>query len=516
MKRLASLLALLALLIFMPAIAQAEPADIDAATRGVVRVVIIGADGDQVYPLSHGTGFAVAPDKIVTNAHVVSEAAMDDSLRIGIVPSEGNDPSFARLLAFNPRNDLALLQITGSLRLPALALAGGVERGNGEVTAIGYPANVDRAQGLRIADLLRSQPPVESRGFLSGQRPSRDFDTLLHTAPIARGNSGGPLVDGCGRVVGVNSFGSDSGGADAEFYFAVSNRELLPFLRKSDVKPVVNGMPCRSLAELDNLERARLNEERASTLAREQAATRARAEKQAEAERNAELAVMEQRENFMAIAGVLIVVALGAGLFAWQAKQRDDGQKKAITGGIIAGLALIGALVFWFNRPGMDEIDQYVADAMNDAADTSGNKKADPTVPLEGRFLCSIDTSRSRITGNSPQDLSFEWTADGCVNQRTQYGFDKGAWSRIFVPNQEDAISINTYDPQKREFRTDRYLLGRDAMTEARTERSRYNPPECGAGQQAAQSLGSSQAIVSGLLPDQPNERLIYTCRPAK
>ena len=70
----------------MPAIAKADPADIDAAARGVVRVVLIGTDGQEVFPVSHGSGFAVSPTMIVTNAHVIREALHDDTRRIGIVP----------------------------------------------------------------------------------------------------------------------------------------------------------------------------------------------------------------------------------------------------------------------------------------------------------------------------------------------------------------------------------------------------------------------------------------------
>ena len=56
------------ILALLPQIAKADPADIDAAARGVVRVVIIGTDGREVYPVSHGTGFAVAPE--IGRAHV--------------------------------------------------------------------------------------------------------------------------------------------------------------------------------------------------------------------------------------------------------------------------------------------------------------------------------------------------------------------------------------------------------------------------------------------------------------
>jgi len=74
----------------------ADPGDVDAASRGVVRVVIIGEEGGEPVPVSHGTGFAVSATRIVTNAHVVAEAVQDDTLRIGIVPSEGTGGAFAR------------------------------------------------------------------------------------------------------------------------------------------------------------------------------------------------------------------------------------------------------------------------------------------------------------------------------------------------------------------------------------------------------------------------------------
>ncbi|MFM7403289.1 MAG: trypsin-like peptidase domain-containing protein, partial [Erythrobacter sp.] len=184
MTRLLGALALLLTLLAMPHAALADPGDVDAASRGVVRVVIITEQNGEPEPVSHGTGFAVSASRIVTNAHVVGEAAQDDTLRIGIVPAEGDGGAFARIVAISPRNDLALLEIApGSLRLPPLPLAGGTGANLGEVTAVGYPMNVDLAQGLDIKDIFRAQPPVQSRGFLSGARPSRQFDTILHSAP---------------------------------------------------------------------------------------------------------------------------------------------------------------------------------------------------------------------------------------------------------------------------------------------------------------------------------------------
>ena len=182
MTRILLLLALLLAPLALAAPAQAEPADIDAAARGVVRIVIFEKSGDDLYPLSHGTGFAVSSKMIVTNAHVVAEALNGGEFEgdrvIGIVPPEGDSPAFARIVKINQGTDLALLAIEGNLRLPPLTLAGDSPGGSGaSVTSVGYPMNVDRAQGLSIRDIVRSQPPVKSRGI--GEALQHQYESVL-------------------------------------------------------------------------------------------------------------------------------------------------------------------------------------------------------------------------------------------------------------------------------------------------------------------------------------------------
>jgi S1-C subfamily serine protease len=132
-------LALLVLFtVLMPSAALAEPADVSAAARGVVRVVIIGTDGQRIYPVSHGSGFAVSSTRIVTNAHVVMDAAQDNTLKIGIVPPDGDEGSYAKIISISPRNDLALVEIVGTnLRLPPLTISGGDDQDGAEVSAVG-------------------------------------------------------------------------------------------------------------------------------------------------------------------------------------------------------------------------------------------------------------------------------------------------------------------------------------------------------------------------------------------
>jgi hypothetical protein len=490
---------------------HADPADIEAASRGVVRVVIIGNDGKEIFPISHGTGFAVGGERIVTNAHVVQQAIADNRLAIGIVPADGDRAVYARLVAVSIRNDLALLATTEPIGLPPLTIAGNPAQ-SGTVTAIGYPLNVDRAQGLSLADMFRAQPPVTATGFLSGRRPSREFDTLLHTAPIAAGNSGGPLVDDCGRVLGVNSFGTLSEGSDAEFFFAVSTRELLPFLRANDVTPQINSADCRSLAELDAQERAR--QEAAQAVADRTAA----AEGEAIARRTAELRrtigyeVMEQRDNRFALAIVLLMIGAGAGAVATIGHLRRDFRLRAFAGAA-ALLALVGAASAWIARPSFAAIDNRVEEALREAMDSASSGQITLGAATGDRaFICVLDPQRSRVVGDPEEDIPVRWSADGCVNGRTQYGLDADQWTRVFVPANEAAVSVNSFDPVAGELVMERYLLDRQAMSSARSTRGDYTAPECGGGEDAARELGAYQSAITANLPQDPNERLVYRC----
>ncbi|MGZ3173212.1 MAG: trypsin-like peptidase domain-containing protein [Croceibacterium sp.] len=508
LRRLAALLACLTLFAALPA--RADPSDIDAAARGVVRVIIVQKEGDQLVPVSHGTGFAVAPERVVTNSHVVEQAQQDPTLFIGIVPSDGGEAVYGRIVTVSPRNDLALIATTKPMRLPPLTISGNPNTESGAVVAVGYPQNVDRAQGLSMSDLFRAQPPVESRGSLAGRRPSRQFDTLLHTAPIARGNSGGPLLDACGRVLGVNSFGAESEGADAGFYFAISTRELLPFLRANDITPQINDQPCRSLADLNAEERQRAEEQKVLSDAKARSDEEALAKRREEARRQIDFQILDERDNGMALALVLLLVTLGGAGFAWLSYEGGEDKRTKI-GGAVAVIALVGAGIAWFSRPPFAEGDERLQDLLRKEM-TAENHGAIPTPQSAGALVCTLVPERSRIIGAANPTVPLDWKDDGCVNGRTQYGLSGGAWTRVFAPQDEASVSVNTFDPATGEYRMDRYLLDRDVMAAVRQARGKFQAPACGAGKDAAQALGTQQAAVLSLLPAQPNERLVYHC----
>jgi len=480
--------------------------DVAPSTRSTVRVVLIQDEGDEQFLLGHGSGFAVAPNRIVTNAHVVKQAVEDSSIRIGVIPSEGTKRYFARVIAYSPTNDLALVEFESG-NLPVATLFTGQVPDGADVAAIGYPANVDRALEGSVEDRIAPMRPVQSRGTVSGGRSSHSYDTVLHTANIARGNSGGPLVDTCGRVVGVNSFLAITDGIDSGFSFAASVRELMPFLRNAGVKPLTTDVPCLSLAEQDRLEEKLADEDNRTSAA---AQDKIRSEQARRGEILAEMQdeIRDERDNGLATAAVLFVL----GAFAVGGAIMLHGQGKTVpsrwTGGL-GGLLILGAVFAFFTRPVLADAH----DRLERRLGTQGDAAKPVAVAAEGRKVCAIDMQRSRITISSPADVSLTWKKGGCVNGKTQYAEEKpGVWSRIFVPEEEPTVTIMSFEPAKNRYSTERWQLESATMDQARAIRKTFDNKSCTSDGKALASIGEMQGQVRAILPDRSNERLTYSC----
>ena len=501
-----------ALALLAPASLHAEQQDIAAAARGVVRVALVATDGSDAYFVGHGSGFAVAPDKVLTNAHVVELAREEKNLVIGVIPSEGRKTYGGRIIAYSPGNDLALIQLEEG-RLPVSTFYAGAVSDGQHVTAIGYPGTVDRAQGLGLKQMVEPLATVKTSGNISSGRASQSFDTLLHTAPLAAGNSGGPLTDDCGRVLGVNSFGSVSDGNDAEFGFAVSWREVASFLRQAGVSSLHTIVPCRSMAEADAAEssitqresQATEQKSRASADAREDAITRARDA--------AERDVITARENAMAGAAVLLALAvlgMGAGgLFYTQGKEKQS--TWFLAGG---GVLLFAALGLFFLKPSFSSIDEKV----KLPADTSivGNT----AFAWAGENICKIDLARSRLTISQPNDVGLNWAEGGCVNGDTQYVASGTLWQRASVPDEANYVSTSQFDPATGTLRVQRWLPDLDTMDKARAllkdETGKGPIKGCGTDSDRLARIATLQSDLTALLPAQPNERIVYHCQKGR
>jgi serine protease Do len=487
--------------------ASADPGDISAASRSVVRVVVFPASDPLAAPIGHGSGVVVSSNAIVTNNHVVDENQYGEAIRVVIVPGDGKQTYEADVADMSPRNDLALIRLRNGARLTPVGLYSGPIADGLDVFAIGYPGGVDIAQGLNTEDILQPQPAVKTRGSISAGRSAKEFETLLHTAPIGGGNSGGPLVDGCGRVVGINSFGTVANGNDAEFFFAIAVPEVSTFLRKNAITPRMVSGPCLSAAELSRAEESREAQVRAKIQAENLDRENAKTLTLGQARRQAEYAIITSRENRMMMTVILLLFGLGAGGACWQLLEREkrDGAKLACGG---AAALLIAALMTYATRPGFDEVDARIKDVLKE--DTSPAARA--VVAKAGKKTCTIDRSRSRITVSDTADVTFDWSAQGCVNARTQYAEDAGKWARTFAPGTEQQVSIVSFEPDSGSYRIERHLLGADAMGKAREARNRYDVKGCSSDPEMLDKIGQMNRAVRELLPTQANEVLQFNC----
>jgi S1-C subfamily serine protease len=497
---LSVMLALAGLTMLMPRAARGD--DVSAAARGVVRVVTIAIVDDQVVGFGHGSGFAVAPNRIVTNAHVVELAERyPGNVVLGVVPSEGDRSYEAKVVAYDADRDLAMLEFTG-VRLPPAALYTGPIADGGKVIALGYPGNVDLATARSATDYITPQSPIRSEGVFSGRRMMTGTQVLLHTANIARGNSGGPLLDPCGRVIGVNSALTEGEQGDANFGFAVADSELVAFLHQAKQNVQTVGTPCISIEDrlrqdsdaaartADDAEQAQHDAADKAAIAREAALDQARD------------AAERRRENVMALAAVLLVggaLALGgAGMIELRNRRRE-----AIWVAGAGGVLLIAAGIVFFTRPGSIV-------ALPDGAPTNAPSSA--TVLPPGKLACHFLPDRSRVTVSTPSDVTLDWKPDGCINGRTQYVETNGTWSRILVPSEDQDVAMLDFDPATRSYSNTRYLLDADSMASLRKLRAQATIKACTTDPTALRKLADEQAAIRAALPPLPNEKLVYAC----
>jgi S1-C subfamily serine protease len=484
------------ILLLLTLLAFAGPAradDVSAAARSVVRVVVVANEDGEIADFSHGSGFAVAPNRIVTNAHVVALAReYPDNYIVGVVPSEGTQSYAARILTIDPAKDLALLEIVDA-RIPPVPLYMGALADGGDVVALGYPGNVDMATAQSATDFITPASPTRSRGNFSNERRIAGTHALLHTANVARGHSGGPLVDTCGRVVGVNSFITSNQDGDAPFAFAVANRELATFLRGAGQPFASVSSECISMSEALRREESQRGRSASESRAAEEEAERAALAK-AMAENE------DKRENHTALGlllGVLGFAALGgAGLMLLKDRPKPGYSLAALGLLLMAG----GAGVF-FTRPARGDLQ--IAKAEREDAEGS----------YVGANLCRLVPDRSRLTVSQTEDVELRWAANGCVNGRTQYARSGDAWSRILVPEDEATVSVTEFRPASGEYVVTRYLMSAEEMTKLRELRSQIELKSCTGDDEALARLEDRQAMIRSALPRLPNERLVYQCR---
>ena len=289
------------------------------AEQSVVRVLVVyrGFGGQPLDTVGMGSGFVVAPNYIVTNYHVVEVPPEASSADIYIVPQKDSGATYQPVTLVKPwvEGDLALLQAKG-LKIPPLKLFLTPYK-NERIVTMGYPDVTDHLLNRSGTALLEPTDAYVTQGsiaLIANSNPDgSQVDTLFHTAPINHGNSGGPLLNECGQVVGVNTWTAPStmsAGGDLDIsagqFVATHVSALNTFLASANVTPTVVNSACYAKSEDELVKDDALTKALAAAAnAQEQ---RLVEQKKAESDR----ASMERLQlGAMVILSVLVLVLIG-------------------------------------------------------------------------------------------------------------------------------------------------------------------------------------------------------------
>ncbi|MCE6960161.1 trypsin-like peptidase domain-containing protein [Cereibacter sphaeroides] len=242
-----NLLTLLLALVLAAAAAAQDFSDIAPLTDRSVGRVFVDAPGGYVT----GAGVVISSGGSGSLLYLTNNHVIERGRDIGVVFKTSDTISIYRgsVLAASREADLAVLQLdpkkVTAAPPPPLALDMRTLRKGEPVVAIGFPGAADAVMGeeMNIAAFETTLTGGNVSRVLQGSwnnGPAR-IEIVQHTAPLSPGNSGGPLLDRCGRVIGLNT--AIAKGVSG-IYLAASARTIADFLDEAGLSVAAASGAC--------------------------------------------------------------------------------------------------------------------------------------------------------------------------------------------------------------------------------------------------------------------------------
>lgn len=257
----------------IPALAASEQEIIQSAKSGVVRLLVIGKNG-----IGTGTAFAVgesgeAPQYFITNRHVVNCEyevwnykdgnmeflySYEESAEKVFIMKSSHAMTYSSAYGWNIESsqlipcdiiynkteanpDIAVIRATDPVEgCVALPLAEKVSEADvaSAVYALGFPAIADDSETNRL--LAGSENMTVTRGVISRYGMMGSFDNckmIVHDAKISEGNSGGPLLNSNGQVIGINT--AMTWDSKTTSFYALSNTYIMSVCDELEIEYAV-------------------------------------------------------------------------------------------------------------------------------------------------------------------------------------------------------------------------------------------------------------------------------------
>lgn len=218
------------------------PSDLKEYIIQATALVIVDRGDEQVT----GTAFFVNERQLVTNRHVV-EGAPGGAVRV-VTPSAGGTTA-GRVIAITPprdANDFAVIEIQSANEHPVIPIQDPAEQLQDAISS-GFPslavASDDTFKRAVGGDRSALPRPVLTRGIVTATLTEQATPRIVHSATILPGNSGGPLVDTCGRLLGVNTAIRVSQEMATSLNYALASRALRDFLVSKGIS-FTSDKPC--------------------------------------------------------------------------------------------------------------------------------------------------------------------------------------------------------------------------------------------------------------------------------